>query len=263
MFNRETFVSTINAYLPEPHASLLNGMLLGVSVRQSQEFYEAIKKVGLLHIVVLSGSNISLITELIGVATTRFGRTISILITTILLIFFISIVSLEAPILRAFLTAILTFVSVIFGKKSHALYLLLIAGIITHFIIPEAVTSISFQLSYAATLGMIYASQRKTKATGVRGYITENLRLSIIAQLFTGPIIFYYFREISVIAPISNVLIGWTLMPIMFFGLLTILLGQLSFFLGLIPALICYVLLSICIVVIQTLARIPFNFLKF
>jgi hypothetical protein len=46
------FTSVINSYLPEPHASLLNGILFGVSLKASKTFFEQLKIVGLLHIVV-------------------------------------------------------------------------------------------------------------------------------------------------------------------------------------------------------------------
>jgi competence protein ComEC len=52
---------TINQILAEPHASLLNGILLGIETGIPEGLYEAFNLTGTSHIIVISGSNISLI----------------------------------------------------------------------------------------------------------------------------------------------------------------------------------------------------------
>lgn len=264
MTTRESLVLIVNGYLPEPQASLLNGMVLGVPLEHSSFFYEQLKKVGLLHLVVLSGTNISLLVNLLTSLTHRFGKIISILITTLCLLFFMSIISPEAPILRAFLSTILTFVSIIFKRKTHALFLLLVTAILTHFFIHEALKTISFQLSYGATLGiLLLRPQLSLKDSAFIHYCKESLWISVAAQFFTAPIIFIYFKQISFISPLSNLFIGWTVLPIMIFGFMTMILGAVSHTLGLIPALICYGLLKYCVVTVEILSSIPFAFRQF
>ena len=74
MLTPQVFTSVINSYLPEPHASLLNGILFGISVKGSQAFYNDLKATGLLHIVVLSGMNISILAAIITGLTASFGK---------------------------------------------------------------------------------------------------------------------------------------------------------------------------------------------
>lgn len=88
-------------------------------------------------------------------------------------------------------------------------------------------------------------------------------RLTIAAQIFTAPIIFLYFKQISLISPLSNLLVAETIPPLMIFGFLTAILGKINYFLGLIPAYICYGILSYMVWVIETLAKLPFIFLQF
>ena len=83
------------------------------------------------------------------------------------------------------------------------------------------------------------------------------------AQFFTAPIIFIYFKQISFISPLSNLLIGWTVLPIMVFGFMTMVLGTLSRELGIIPAFICYGLLEYCVAVVRVLSAVPFGFMQF
>jgi len=83
------FTTVINHYLPEPHASLLNGILFGINLKTTKEFYEQLKIVGLLHLVVLSGINITLLASIVTQTTQFFSKKVSILITILTIIFFL------------------------------------------------------------------------------------------------------------------------------------------------------------------------------
>src|SRR3989338_7261226 len=107
------FTSVINSYLPEPHASLLNGILFGVSLKASNSFYHQLKITGLLHIVVLSGMNITLLSAITAQITSYFGKWVSTLLTILIVIIFIIFVGPKAPIIRAGIMGILTLVSII------------------------------------------------------------------------------------------------------------------------------------------------------
>lgn len=255
----EIFTSVINNYLPEPQASLLNGMIFGVELKTTREFINELKNVGLIHIVVLSGMNISLIAAIMSLITSRFSKLISSLITILTVILFIIFVGAKAPIIRAGIMGTLTLVAFIFQRKAVAIYSLLFAGIITVIFFPKWLSSISFQLSYAATLGILLFAKSKPQSSS----FSKEFRISLSAQVFTVPIIFFYFRQISLIAPLSNMLVAPLVGPIMIFGLLTAFLGKLHYSLGLIPAFISYGLLSWLVFVVKTLAKIPFASINF
>lgn len=252
------FTSVINSYLPEPHASLLNGILFGVNLKTTKAFYEQLKMVGLLHIVVLSGINITLLAAIIASITSFLSKPLSILITILTIILFIIFVGPKAPIIRAGCMGILTLVAILWGRKNLALYTMFLSIIFIAIFWPKWLTSISFYLSYGATLGIILFGQTNNKNGLIR-----NLRVSLAAQLFTTPIIFLYFKQISLIAPISNLFVSGVIPPLMIFGFLTAILGKINFYLGVIPAYICYGLLSYMIFIIETLSKFPFVYFKF
>jgi competence protein ComEC len=262
------FTEVINSYLPEPHASLLNGIIFGVPLKSNKEFILELKKVGLTHLVVLSGMNITILASMIAVITRRFSKQLSILITILSIIIFVIFVGIQAPIVRAAFMGILTLVSVLLGKKSTTLFILLLSAIISIIICPEWLTSISFHLSYAATLGLILfnkssSDEAQNSVDGVFKNIVAELQTSLSAQLFTVPIIFINFKQISLIAPLSNLAVSWVVTPIMIFGFMTAILGKLSYELGLIPSYISYVLLSYVILIVHFLSLIPYSFFSF
>lgn len=262
------FTSVINAYLPEPHASLLNGILFGVSIRNTGEFYKEVRTVGLLHLVVLSGMNITILASIIGLLTQSFSKRISLLITVLTIIIFIIFVGPKAPIVRAGIMGVLTFVAIAYGRNMAALYALIISALCIGIIAPEWLTTISFQLSFGATLGIILfgrsKSQQAKSAIGTfRQTVWNELRPSLAAQLFTVPIIFFYFREISFIAPLSNLFVAPLVPPLMIFGFLTAILGKIHFFLGLIPSFVCFGITSYMILVIEILSHVPYALVSF
>lgn len=262
------FTDVINSYLPEPHASLMNGILFGIPLKTSRLFYQQLKTVGLLHIVVLSGMNITILAAIIGVLTTNLGKKVSIMITILFVIVFVFFVGPEAPIIRAGIMGILTLVAFYYGRKNTALYALLISAIVLLIFWPKMFNTISFQLSYGATLGIILWGNTKIKDRqknfiGRSIYsIWKELKLSFAAQIFTVPIIFLHFKEISFIAPLSNILISFVIPPLMVFGFLTVILGKIHFWLGILPSYILYGLLSYIILVVDLLSKITFGYLK-
>lgn len=68
------FTDVLNTYFAEPHSSLLNGMLFGVDLQTSKTFKSQLKTVGLIHLVVLSGSNITLLSSIITHMTIKLGK---------------------------------------------------------------------------------------------------------------------------------------------------------------------------------------------
>jgi len=258
MISPSIFTNVIDSYLAEPEASLLNGIIFGVNLKTTKEFYQQLKIVGLLHLVVLSGINITLLTAMISSATKYFSKVISTLITILAIIIFVIFVGPQAPIIRAAIMGILTHVSIITGRKNYTLYALFLSLVFILVFWPDWLKTISLQLSYGATLGIIFFGQSQSK-----NYIWRNIRLTLAAQIFTTPIIFINFKQISLISPLSNLLVAETIPPLMIFGFLTAFLGKISYFLGYVPSLICYGILHYLVWVIETLARIPIAFVQF
>ena len=265
MISPEIFTAVINSYLPEPQASLLNGILFGVDVKASGEFYYQLKRVGLLHIVVLSGINITLLGVMVSHATSKFSKKISACVTIITIVLFILFVGPDPPIVRAGIMGVLSLVAILFERKKFALYSLFISIVCILLFKAEWLKTISFQLSFGATLGIILFGPKVSIAKGTipsrfKSEITKDLRTTFSAQLFTVPIIFFYFKQISTIAPLSNILVSFFIPPLMIFGFATALFGKIHYILGLLPAYICYGILTYMVFIIKGLSKVPYGF---
>lgn len=259
MIETQFFTDVINQYLPEPNASLTNGILFGVQLNKNTLFYEAIKKAGLLHMVVLSGTNITILGAILGSVFGFLHRKLAVVLTICVIVLFIIFVGAQAPIIRAGIMGIITQVSLLYGRKTIAIYSLLLSGVISGILFPGMLGTLSFTLSYGATLGIILFGG----VAGKSNILWRELKPSFAAQLITTPLIFWHFQQVSFIAPVSNLLTGWIVAPVMIFGFFTAVLGKIHPALGYPFALIELALTSYLIFVIELLSHTLFAFIQF
>lgn len=259
-----SILAVIGQILPEPQASLLVGMVFGAKASLPKSFYDSLIATGTVHIVVLSGQNISILTTIISRMTLAFGRRISLMLTVVTMVGFILLVGVQAPVVRAAIMASFSLLAVYFGKQSWSLLGLFWAAVLMLLINPAWFFDLSFQLSFLATLGIIlFGGAMKNKShlnllNEIKSEFLLILRTSLAAQILTIPLIAFHFGRISLVAPLANVLVGWTVAPIMSLGLLTVAAGVVSLPLGRVVGLFAWVLLSFFIKAIELIVLIPF-----
>ncbi len=262
MITLNSVAGNINTALPEPYASLLNGIVWGIPLSHLPQLAQLLKQAGIIHIAVLSGANITLLVSIISHITSKFSRNISIVINMLLVIIFTSFVSLQAPVLRASISAVLTYVAIMYGRKASAFYILLISGFISCILFPSWLTSVSFQLSYGATLGLVLFSFKSPFRNAFLSYCYEEIMCSLSAQIFTVPIIFFYFHQVSLIAPITNLLISWTIAPLMIMGFIISFAGYVSPLLAFPFSIVAFVLMKWILLITETITKIPYSFIQ-
>lgn len=222
--NVQYFASIISDSMNSSSAVLVNGMLLGTPVQSNPLVYRNLRINGLLHMVVLSGTNISFLESWISHVTLIFSKKISILLTLICMVGFIILVGFQAPVMRAFFMNMYTSVAVLLGKKPIPLVNLLFSLFLIAILWPQWIFSTSLLLSYGATLGLLLfrkkAEKGETKTIVFRllHHLTEEIRISIAAQVFIIPIMIVCFHQISLISPISNAVVSWLVPYIMITG---------------------------------------------
>ena len=253
----------INSLLHEPYASLLNGIIFGTKANMPRAFYQALIDTGTLHVIALSGVNISILINLMGKATIVSGKKASSILTICLIVLFVLLVGPSPSVIRASLMGSLSLIAIFFGRREWGLLGLILSAAIMLLFKFSLIKDISFQLSFMATLGIILANNKRERQPGkvfpdrLIYLLKENLKMTLSAQIFTLPIIFYNFHRISLIAPLANLLTGWVIQPIMVFGLLTSVIGWVYLPLAIIPSWVVWIPLAYFILIIEWLAKVP------
>ncbi len=267
-FSPAAFSNLVNSYLPEPEATLLNGILFGLPVPKGSVLLDQLKTTGLLHLVVLSGMNITIIAQGTRIALARFGKRVSLAGAAGCVAGFTLFVGPEPPIVRASIMGTLSLLAVYLGRRYEAVMGLFVSALIIALVSPVWLSGLSFQLSFGATLGiMLFAGSPGLGANArIPPFITwilKELRMTLSASLFTVPLIFFAFRRVSLIAPVANLLVSWMIAPLMVFGMIACLLGTLNPAFGLPAAYLCYGLLHMMNRIVVLLDSVPFASVDF
>jgi competence protein ComEC len=238
---RQHAIDVVYSLFPDPEASLLAGILLGVQSGIPQDVQDAFRLTGTSHIIVISGFNITIIAGLFTFMFSRLlGERRGAIVAAIGIIFYTLLVGANPAVVRAAILGMLTLLGHQVGRRQVGLNSLAIVGAAMAFVTPTVLWDVSFQLSFAATLGiMLYAEPFTNwfinfaarfiphdKAHRLAGPVGEYFLLTLAAQLTTLPLMIYYFKRISFTSLIANPLILPAQPPLMVLGGLSVLTGM-------------------------------------
>jgi len=244
----------------EPYASLLKGLVFGLHIQIDPSLKTAIIRSGLAHLVVLSGTNVTLLASLSEKIFFSLGRKMGIILQLLFLGLFTYMVGLQAPLVRALIMFICSVVCYSTGRPSYILWNLFLSIFFIALFWPDWITTISFQLSVLATIGIIISGAIKDRFSIELPFWADVLFESWIVFLVTTPLTVFQFKSISLIGPLSTALASWIVIPIMVGGMFISLLYLLIPSIVLPLASIIYVGLYYLLWIIQTSSTIPFAY---
>lgn len=246
--------------LPEPHASLLIGMLIGTKEQFTKDFATNLATTGTAHIIAVSGFNITLLIGLVMSVAGYIPRKMAFGLCVAILILFLTIVGFNnLPALRATIMGSVTLLGNNLGRKTNAAGILMLTLAIMLWLNPLVYRSLSFQLSFAATLGlMTIAKQLESWLPKFLGtHIRAELGVTLAAIMATFPITFASFGKLSPYAPLVNLVVAPLVPIIMLAGFLMIICSLMSDVLAQVVAIAVWVPLDIMTRVINTFAQLP------
>ena len=231
----------INQLLPEPQASLLLGVIFGVKSQMPENFWQNLRKTGTLHLVVASGQNVVLVSGfLMNVLLWFLKRKAASFFSLLGILVYVLMVGAEAPAVRAGLMATMILVGQMFGREGSPGKFLLLTAMLMLLINPLMLFDIGFQLSFAATAGLVWVYpflKSKTLNLAKIPLLGEGLLVSLAAQTTTFPLLLFNFGQFSWLSPLVNSLVLPTIPVVMILGTL---LASLSFFSKLLAQLLAW-----------------------
>ena len=214
--------AVISDVLPEPSASLLAGILLGIEGGIPAALLADFKATGTSHIIAISGFNMALVGGLFSTLSVRLvGRRHAAWFASAAIALYTLLVGGSAAVVRAAVMSLVAVWGQHFGRQNSALNALFATALFMTAWNPNVLWDLGFQLSFAATLGMLCFSASLQQATEdtlarvlpvrwsqpVANLIHEPVVQSTCCQVTTMPIILYTSRTLSVVTALSNALI--------------------------------------------------------
>ena len=214
---RTDLADSVSSLLPEPEASLAIGSLLGGRSRLPRDLVEGMDNTGTSHLIAVSGQNVSLLAGLLiaGLAWV-IGRRPAAWAALVGIVFYCALVGGQASVIRAGMMGAIYVIAVAVGRQNTSTVALALAGAVMTAWDPQLAHDISFQLSFAATSGLMVmapglsrlltACAPAARSAAVRP-LTDALAMTVAAVVFTAPVTAVVFHRVSLTAPIANVLV--------------------------------------------------------
>ncbi len=193
---KDSLIYVVNQSLPGTEAGLLNGMLWGDKSGFGKDFYNQLKNSGLIHLVVVSGSNIILVFKgLVERFARLIGRKKAIGLGFVVVLGYLDVVGWEIPVVRAMILVLVMYWAQILGRKYNLVRGLALSVLIIVLAWPGSLGEVSFWLSFMAFIGVVTCPWKNILAS------------SFWISLWISPIMGLFFSKLNLIGPISNLLV--------------------------------------------------------
>ena len=231
---RKKIIGFYREVLPEPHASLVAGITLGSKSEIPYDFWQSLKKTGVLHVVVASGMNVTFVAGfLISLLTVFLSRRKALVFAILGIWFYVFLSGFEAPLIRAGIMATFAFWAQKVGRLSFSWRILVLTCLLMLIFNPSWISDIGFILSFVSTASlMLFQAKVNNYFKIVPNLLREGLSTSIAAQIGVAPILFVSFGSFNILSPLINMLVLWTIPAIMILGAVGGIAGLLFPFLG-------------------------------
>jgi competence protein ComEC len=263
---------TISRLFPEPSASLLTGILLGIETGIPRSVLEDFNATSTTHIIAISGFNIAIVGGAIGLLTRRLlGIYRAAIVSIFAIALYTILVGADAAVVRAAVMGSIALIALIAGRQAYAVASLAAAALLMTLWNPLVLWDVGFQLSFAASLGLILLVrpmeqgvrallsrlQPEERAASIVRLLSDPLFVTLGAQLAVWPITLYHFHRLSLVSPVTNFLIIPAQPAVMMVGGVATLLGALHPLLGQPVAWVAWLFLAYTIKVVESTAHFP------
>lgn len=229
---RRKFVAGAQTALPEPLAPFVMGLLVGQRANLPPEVKSDLQRVGLTHIIAVSGYNLTIILHACGHLFKNRSKRMSTLFSLSLIAVFLLLAGASASIVRAAIVSVLSIAASYYGRSFGPLSLICFTAAITATLNPVYLWSdLSWYLSFLAFYGVMILSplvQARWPGGWHQNIVGSVALESLCAELMTLPFVLHIFGQISFVGLPANILVV-TMVPLaMLLGVISGLAGMLA-----------------------------------
>ena len=211
---RSYIVSSFSANLEPTQAALARGFLIGETRDIPSNIYDMFRDSGTLHLLAVSGSNVSLVLLFIHFIMRPFKlkRRRKGLVLLAVVVLFTQLAYGEPSVVRAAVMASLIIMAGIMERRYDLNHIIATAALAILLFDPAQLFDVGFQLSFVTAWGLILTGPILTKYFGRHlhrwyGWLLTLAVMSFAAQIFSTPIVAYHFERIPAISVLANLVI--------------------------------------------------------
>ncbi len=265
--------------LPEPKASLAQGVILGIRSNIPAPVKDSFVKSGTAHLLAISGLHLSIVAGiLLSLGIWLFGRRHYLYIWLALSVIwlFALLTGMHPPIVRGAIMASLFLTAELLGRQRSAFTALAFAAAIMVGLSPHILWDASFQLSFMAMTGLIFlapplmalgrrgvkATLGESRAAGIASIITDSFAITLSAIIAVWPLIAHYFGIVSLVSLPATLFALPALPAVIVTGVLAGGLGLIALPVGQVVAWLAWLFLAYMLLVVNIFAAIPVAYIE-
>jgi ComEC/Rec2-related protein len=212
-----------NALVGGMNCNDIFGLSMGLVLGGTQDFSDGMKanfkQLGLTHLVAVSGFQVVLVMAFLEYVfiRIRMSRGARLVFGSIGVGFLIAIVGLQPPVLRSSISVLLS-ASVLYGlgRRIEGFRVLIYSALIMLWFNPLYILSLSFQLSFVSSLGLVLSGSFNLEEGSVFEKISQSrwlqnmlevTKTTVFAFLFTLPLIVNISGKVSTLAILTNIVV--------------------------------------------------------
>ncbi len=206
---KNNFDNGLTNALPKPANQFMEGIILGNRSGLPTDIQDELNRIGLAHIIAVSGYNLTILIIILHKTMCTKWKWLLMISSLWMIVGFVLLTGAVASIVRAGVMSGLFVVFHYYGKRLSAAYALALTALITILINPAYLLSdLGWQLSFAALAGIVFFADPIKQLLPKRlPLLSEIIAVTLAAQILTIPLIAFTFGQLSLIAPLSNLLI--------------------------------------------------------
>ena len=256
---RETLAGILLRLVPEPEGAVVVGIVLGERGAIGRELSDAFARSGTAHLLAVSGFNMTLVAS--AVALVLRGRLVPAgvaIATASALASYALLVGPAPSVLRAGVMALVASLGLAVGRTSFGANALCLSVCVLIAVEPSIATAIGFQLSVAATAGLLGLQRPIAGRLGrLPSVLREGLATTLAASLPTVPLVAAAFGRISLVSPLANLVAVPLFSPLLGLGIATAGLGALALDAARPLGLACYAVATAMRRLVELTASLP------
>jgi len=208
---RREFLAGLRSALPEPQASFGAGLIIGGTRDLPDANVEALRAVGLSHIVAVSGYNLTILAEVFGSRVGKRSKFRGLVLSLLMVGTFVLLAGTSASIARAAVVAVLAQVARYYGRGFKPV--LLLAGVAAYSALGNPLNlwnDIGWHLSFLAFFGVLVLApliQKRFFGERKPSALLLVVLASMSAQIMTIPYVLLVFSQVSLVSLLANVLV--------------------------------------------------------
>ncbi|TDQ82884.1 ComEC/Rec2 family competence protein [Sphingobacterium yanglingense] len=225
---RERMMAKFSRYVDDPYAfQLAVALIFGYRSEMDERMVNAFTNTGTVHILSVSGLHVALVFGLLMLLLKWVdyfpnGSHLRSIIIIGMVWGYVVLTGMSPPILRAGIMITFFILSLAVNRQQVTLNTLFASALFIVLFMPKSLFDVGFQLSYLAVLGIVLLHPLLKKLYLPKNrwgrLLVEYTYISIVAQLFTLPVVLYYFGQFPTYFIPANLFIALPSTGIMYLG---------------------------------------------